>query len=202
MRVSPTTAGHVVRQLGASVDVVLDGGATDVGIESTVLDLSGPRPVILRPGSVTRAAIESVVGAIEVAQGARAHGATPRPSPGMDERHYAPAARLIPFGAADASAAARQLQSMRDAGGRVGVIAHSVRALRGDCTIILPADAAGYARGLYAALHALDEARCSVALVERVPDEGESAGVADRLRRAGVAAGEHETPGGEGASRE
>ncbi|HEX4932965.1 MAG TPA: L-threonylcarbamoyladenylate synthase, partial [Gemmatimonadaceae bacterium] len=80
-RVSPTTAAHVVAQLGGEVDLVIDGGRTDVGIESTVVDVSGERPVLLRLGGVSREALERVVGAVDVV-GRSAQGDAPRPSPG------------------------------------------------------------------------------------------------------------------------
>jgi L-threonylcarbamoyladenylate synthase len=86
-RVSPTTAAHVLEELGGRIDAVLDGGTCPVGVESTVLGLCGDQPVLLRPGGATLEAIEALIG--PVAHGA-APGATPR-SPGMLESHYAPA---------------------------------------------------------------------------------------------------------------
>jgi L-threonylcarbamoyladenylate synthase len=85
--VSPTTAAHVAQSLGGAVDMILDGGPCRAGIESTVVDTSGERPVILRPGAVTQEEIEAVIG--KLATTAEAGGHAPR-SPGMQERHYAP----------------------------------------------------------------------------------------------------------------
>ena len=81
--VSPTTAGHVRDELGDRVDLILDGGPCAVGIESTVVDLTGDRPALLRPGGVSREQLEAVVGPVDVVQGSAA-------SPGQGSRHYAP----------------------------------------------------------------------------------------------------------------
>jgi L-threonylcarbamoyladenylate synthase len=94
--VSPTAAEHVRDELGDAVDLILDGGACAVGIESTVLDLSGDHPVILRPGGISRAQIEEVIGPVEVFRGSvdRAMSAM---SPGQQEKHYAPRAVAYRF---------------------------------------------------------------------------------------------------------
>ena len=81
--VSPTTADHVRDELGDRVDLILDGGPCAVGIESTVIDLTGGRPALLRPGGISRGQLEAVVGPIDVVQGSAA-------SPGQGSRHYAP----------------------------------------------------------------------------------------------------------------
>ena len=95
-RVSPTRAEHVLAQLLDRIDLVIDGGGANVGIESTVLDVSGARPVILRPGSIARSALEAIAGPVDVlTREAAPRGASPRPAPGMVERHYAPNARLV-----------------------------------------------------------------------------------------------------------
>ncbi len=179
--VSPTTADHVVRGLGARVDMILDGGATQVGIESTVVDLSGDAPVLLRPGTLSRAAIERVLGERlgGAAPAARADDA--RPAPGMIDRHYAPRARVLLVPPADIAAAI----SRETAGGRrVGAIVVDADATGAVALCRLPADAAGYAHGLYAAMHAVDEAGCDIVCIEQPPDTPEWAGVSDRLRRA------------------
>ena len=81
--VSPTTADHVRAELGDHVDLILDGGSCAVGIESTVVDLTGARPALLRPGGISREQIEAVVGPIDIVHGSAA-------SPGQGSRHYAP----------------------------------------------------------------------------------------------------------------
>lgn len=172
---SPTRAAHVEAALGDRVAMILDGGACTVGIESTVLDLSGPAPVLLRPGTLSKAELERAIGPIgEAAPVTDAEG--PRASPGMVARHYAPRARLHFFGA----------------GSAIRPAAHSGAVLwREDATgrcaeeILLPADAAGYARGLYDALHTLDAVGCTDIWIEDVPAGPDWRGVRDRLSRAG-----------------
>jgi L-threonylcarbamoyladenylate synthase len=183
-RISPTTAAHVIAQLADRVDLVLDGGATAVGIESTVVDVTGPTPVLLRPGGVAAAAIEAVVGPL--ARPAELGGDAPRPAPGMIERHYAPQARLVGFASSERAQMQAALRQLANAGQRAGLIAFDV--VGGDAApaIQMPADAVGYARRLYAALHQLDEAGCRAAWVELPPSTAAWDAVRDRLRRAGL----------------
>jgi len=91
--VSPTTARHVEESLGSADVLVLDGGPCSVGIESTVVDVSGPQPVPLRPGGIARDELEQVLG-VPVAAAAEMQGAAPRASPGMLQKHYAPRASV------------------------------------------------------------------------------------------------------------
>lgn len=178
---SPTTADHVERGLGAGVEMILDSGSTLVGIESTVVDLSGASPVLLRPGTLSRAALEQVLGAPLADPVPAAHATEARPAPGMTDRHYAPRARVA---LTQASEVAAVIVRENAAGSRVGAIVIGANATGAAALQRLPADAAGYAHGLYAALHAVDDAECDVACVELPPDAPEWAGVNDRLRRA------------------
>src|SRR3979490_78440 len=89
---SPTTADHVRLSLGSDIDYILDGGPSTVGIESTVLSLSGPRPTLLRPGRISTTELEAIIGPVASAQEAQA-GA--HPSPGMHPRHYSPHTPLL-----------------------------------------------------------------------------------------------------------
>lgn len=189
---SPTTAAHVERALGDRVELVLDGGPTHVGIESTVVDLSGPTPLLLRPGRLSLAELREVAGTIDLpAEDAPAADSTaPRRSPGMVGRHYAPRARLSLFGGDgddDRGVAAAMAERATAAGQSVGAlllapldapIAHALR---------MPAEPAAYAHALYAALHRLDDSGCALVLVERVPSDDAWAGVRDRLERAATA---------------
>lgn len=178
-QVSPTTAQHVERGLGDRVDLIIDGGATNVGIESTVVDVTGGVPRILRPGMIARDAIARVAGAAEAAGalGTRDSPGALR-SPGMMDKHYAPRARvrLVPSAAVNES-----LGTLRHAG-RVGALAFGP--VDADVPRVLPREPAVYARMLYAALHEMDDERCDVVLVERPPDTPEWAAIIDRLERA------------------
>jgi len=188
---SPTTAAHVLAGLGDAVDLILDGGPTDIGIESTVLDLTGERPVLLRPGTITREAIADQLGVQVLESTASPAEGTPRPSPGMHELHYSPRARLLRFASASRTAAERAAAAAVDMGGRVGALLLESRdrfAAPLQHRVEMPHDAAGYARRLYGELHALDEAGCTLIVVEEPPDSPAWAGVRDRLRRAGASA--------------
>jgi L-threonylcarbamoyladenylate synthase len=182
MQVSPTTAQHVARSLGDRVDLILDGGPTTVGIESTVLDLRGGIAVMLRPGMIGARELEPLVGPLTIATDGE--GDAPRPSPGMLDRHYAPRARVVVFPPVDWPAIVAEAEMARSGGERVGFLLRTLPSPRGPDAWRMPNDAATYAQRLYAALHATDEAECDVIYIERVPDTPEWLGVRDRLERA------------------
>jgi L-threonylcarbamoyladenylate synthase len=176
--VSPTTADHVVADLRGDVDYVLDGGPCAVGVESTIVDLSRGRPVLLRPGGLPREAIEAIAGPLADAA-ARAPAA-----PGTLESHYAPRARVIAVLPEDVPAAVAAQR------GSVAVLAPAAALARwpalGERAALraLPDDAAGMARELYAALRALDESGVDVVIAALPPAAGLGEAVGDRLRRA------------------
>lgn len=180
-QVSPTTAAHVERSLGDRVDLILDGGPTSVGIESTVVSLVGGVPTLLRPGTISVEELRAVVGEVALPS-ASAGGHAARPSPGMLDRHYAPRAelRLVEPG--------RGASPMEAPGGWDGATA--VMALAGHAypagfrVVVMPTDAREYAARLYETLHRLDDEGFERILVELPPDTPEWAGVRDRLRRA------------------
>ena len=178
---SPTTAAHVADSLGDVVDLVVDGGPTTVGIESTVVDLTGPTPRVLRPGMISAAQIAEVVGPVNEAPVLVEDGAA-RSSPGMVDRHYAPRARVLLFDDTTRAAAIAEATAAAAEGARVGSLAFTPLPVTD--AHVMPRDAAAYARRLYAELHALDELDCELVLVERAPDSAEWAGVRDRLERA------------------
>lgn len=180
MMLSPTTAAHVAKSLGDAVDLILDGGPTEVGIESTVVDLTAAEPRILRPGMITANQIRAAVGAL--GDGARIAGDVARPSPGMLDRHYSPRARLM---LADPETIGALVDTERKRGKIVGAVVITAPTPPGTF-VRLPESASGYAARLYEALHALDESACDVIIVEHVPDAVEWDGVRDRLERAAV----------------
>lgn len=172
-RLSPTTAAHVREDLGNDVELVLDGGPSEVGIESTIVDLSGETPVLLRPGGISARALEEVLGT--KVEDKRAD--SPPHSGGL-ERHYAPKtpARLVPPHELD--------QEIAQRGAKVAVLAFSRPDERVDYWLRMPREPQGYAQKLYAALRELDGARCERILIEAPPETPEWAGVRDRLTRA------------------
>ena len=172
-RVSPTTAAHVREDLGQDVDQVLEGAAGEVGIESTILDLSSGAPVLLRPGHVSREELKRILKS-EILDPT---SASPRHSGGL-ERHYAPRtpARLVPTHALD-----REISALKE---RVAVLAFSRPDERVDYWLRMPREPQAYAQRLYAALRELDGAGCERILVETPPESAEWAAVRDRLKRA------------------
>jgi L-threonylcarbamoyladenylate synthase len=177
---SPTSAEHVVRGLGGAVDLILDGGATEVGVESTVIDLTVSPPRLLRPGHIPPTQIEEVIGPIQ-RQGHPAEGAVPR-SPGMLSRHYAPQTPLECV-----ANGPERVASLVGAGERVGwltfqvpktVLPENVR------YVVMPSNAAEYAARLFAELHRLDEMGLDRIVVESPPETEPWLAVRDRLKRA------------------
>jgi L-threonylcarbamoyladenylate synthase len=177
-QVSPTRAEHVRAGLDGRIDLILDGGPTPNGIESTVVDLTSDPPVVLRPGPISRSALEQVIGPV------RDRGVEPPigplPSPGLLPRHYAPRTpvELFPT-AADAEARAVEL---RAAGARVAVVVIGSDA--GVDGVSMPAEPTGYAARLYDVLHDLDARGLGRILIELPPDSEEWRAVRDRLTRA------------------
>lgn len=177
-RVSPTCADHVRAELGERVDVVLDGGRCGVGVESTIVDVSGAVPRILRPGAVTAADLERVLGRPVADAGRDAI-----PAPGRKPSHYAPRARVV-LAARDSALAA--IDDARAQDKRVALLADDRPcALPDDVTWLrLPADPAGQAQALYQRLRDVDA--CGADVVVAVPPVGDglAEAVRDRLRRA------------------
>jgi L-threonylcarbamoyladenylate synthase len=181
--VSPTTAQHVQdefnEEFGTSGITVLDGGSSQVGIESTIVDLSRldtHGPVLLRPGHISAAQIAAVIGAVPAAPDA----AAPRAS-GTLESHYAPKA---PVALADAARLPGLLTTLAGRGRRVAVIRYSPMLVQATAQELLPGEPAGYAFGLYAALRTMDRAGVELILVETPPQDDTWLGINDRLRRA------------------
>lgn len=182
-RPSPTTAGHVLHDLGGRIDIILDGGPVEVGIESTVLDLSQHPPVILRPGAVTREELKPFVGAVVAAAGK----GPLRKSPGTRYRHYSPRARVTLVEDADRATLVRLAASRAGKGRRVGLLTRGPCGLQDDASVIvrsMPQDLRGYARQMFAAMRELDELGVDEMIIEGVEEQGMGAAIMDRLRRA------------------
>ena len=206
--VSPTTAQHVRDEFGDAI-LILDGGACQVGIESTILDLSRmktlKRPVVLRPGAITPEMIRGVIGEMPLqpedlpaSKGATIKPDMPRVS-GSLAAHYAP---MTPLQLLDTPALQTEMDRCLTAGKRVAVLAFSakprvkpspvgvgVRNARSLVWISAEAEPVSYAQGLYANLRTLDAAQTSVILVEQPPNLPAWAAINDRLGRAAVGSG-------------
>lgn len=181
-RVSPTSAADVVDELGTSVGVVLDGGECSVGVESTIVDLSGATPRLLRHGRVSLADLAGDIPDLEVAD-----AAAPAVAPGMLASHYAPAAQVVVLehdaGADAIRAALHDAGVTRRAGvlalrGRFGEVPHGVVHLDAGT------DVDEYARLLYRLLRDADARGLDVVVAVAPPPDGIGAAVADRLVRA------------------
>jgi L-threonylcarbamoyladenylate synthase len=169
--ISPTTAEHVVRSL-PEVPMVLDGGPSSWGIESTVLDLTGDVPRLLRPGALALRVLRDAAGPITL-PGARTEDGEVRSSPGMSRRHYAPRARVVlceDVRAVDRSGLSEPIAVLSYEGT--------------DGTEVLSADPAEYAADLYAALHRLDDGGYATIIVQEPPRTEDWLAVRDRLSRA------------------
>ena len=187
---SPTTAQHVWDDLAGRIDMLLDGGPTPIGVESTVLDLSGPTPTLLRPGGVSLEELRAVVGTVATrrAEAPPAH----LPSPGMLDRHYAPRATLHLY-AGDPHvrlvAMQRAVAEALAAGRRVGVMAADEFADAFPAEVVVAslgalATAEVMAQRLYAAMRALDAQGVELIFAHEVPASGLGLAINDRLRRA------------------
>ncbi len=195
--VSPTTAQHVLADLDGRVDLVIDGGPTPVGVESTVLSLLGEQPAILRPGGVSRARIRAL-GIPLAAHAPRTRDHDAQPAPGMLSSHYAPRAQVHVF--EDAAALCAHHDALQRTGaGVIGALIAQRDVGRCDGIrpqFVLGASAADCARSLYAGLRALDDAGCAHILVAPIPDGDLAEAVRDRLMRAAAQRGAQNTVDG------
>ena len=188
MHVSPSRAEHVVASLGENVALVLDGGPTRHGIESTMVDTTVDPPRMLRPGALSLDALRAVAPDIRYETTTVAAADEARAAPGMAAKHYAPRSPLVVVPAGEDVVAVAAERARR--GERVGVVVWSDAAqarLAGTpwaLARVLPSVAEGYGQLLFAALYEIDAAGCEIAFVEGVPDAPQWWAVADRLRRA------------------
>lgn len=177
-RISPTRAEHVAEELGDDVDLVLDGGCCEVGLESTIVDLSTNHTRILRPGGVTRSQIEAVTGELS----SDTAGNLPR-VPGSHASHYAP---FTPLTVVSPQVLKQQLLDCADSQARIAVVsAHpQPHSFRGAAWKMMPTTCREYGKQLFATLRELDRLRCEKIIVESPPLTPEWDAVNDRLARA------------------
>ena len=182
-QLSPTRAEHVVRGLGGAVDVVLDGGPTRCGIESTIVDARGERPVVLRLGALPVEELEKVTGPVTIRPGSSGQPV----APGTLAAHYAPRTPLRLLGASGTTSASAADVAGPAVGAGRGYLAFRDRPA-GDWAAVEVLSASGdlteAAARLFEALHRLDAAGVSEIVAEPVPDTGVGRAVNDRLRRA------------------
>jgi L-threonylcarbamoyladenylate synthase len=180
-RPSPTRATDVWLDLSGKIDLILDGGGTTLGIESTVLDLTAQPPIILRPGWITQSEIEDIIGPVRRA----ATDEELMRSPGTRHRHYSPRARVVLV----ESAGAGELLSICNGfleHGPVGFIGHTNLGIRDESfkQLLLENDAGAYAGSIYSAFRDLDATGVTTIVVEGIQAGAAADAVMDRLRRA------------------
>lgn len=187
--ISPTNAAHVRKQLGDQLTLIVDGGQSQVGIESTVIDLVTHPARVLRPGMIHE---ESLQAALADRAMQTAPVKTPETSvsalrsPGLLKKHYSPKARLLVLAWQDTADLHRQLSTLNLQRSATHIIAHS-QIPGGDgfaAVSVIPHDAEAFARAIYAELHRCDEAGAAAIVVETLPAGPEWRAIADRLTRA------------------
>ena len=183
--ISPTNASHVRASLGGRVPLIVDGGQSQVGIESTVLDVTSVPARVLRPGMIHRESLLAVLNAVE--ETPMAAGPSDRlRSPGQLLKHYAPRARLLVLSWEDESDLIRQLTERGVDSARAEILAHA-RIPAGERfggVSVIPHDAEAFARALYGELHRCDETGAGWIVVERPPETVDWRAISDRLWRA------------------
>jgi L-threonylcarbamoyladenylate synthase len=177
--VSPTTADDVRAELGDAVDFVLDGGPCEVGVESTIVDVTGDALTILRPGGVTREGLEAVLGyPLGVPATSRIR------VPGQHPSHYAPRARVV---LVEPEKVVSEAELVQELGHRVGVflpVSFAGAEVKAHAVVQVPGSMAAYARGLYGFLRELDQRGCDLIVASLPAEEGLGLAIANRLRRA------------------
>lgn len=193
-RPSPTSAQHVLEDLAGKIAAVLDGGASPLGLESTVLDISSQPPIILRPGGVTKEQLQPLLGPVhyDPALADPNPGASTKPrSPGIKYKHYAPQAKIALL-EGDTGAIIEQthklLHQYQAQGKKVGLLTSTENAPLYDNALILTygsrQNPGAAAAELYAALREFDHQQVDIIIAEGIPDTGLGRAVMDRLRRA------------------
>ena len=192
---SPSAAEHVIADLFGRVDVIIDGGDCDVGVESTVLDITGKVPAILRPGAVTLEDVVRVLGKGELPDWKKAPAKGERPrSPGMKYTHYSPDAEVRLYDGEDVAAVrgriAKDAEKLADSGKKVGILTtdEGIGSYDQERFTVISAgsrsDLLTVAHSLYGALRDFDRAGTDVVLAEAYPQNGVGNAVMNRLYRA------------------
>ena len=180
---SPTNAEHVRRAIGHKIPLIVDGGQSQVGIESTVLDLTVQPPRVLRRGMIHS---ESLLAVTETISSNNESGMADLKSPGLLPKHYAPKARLLIWSWENESELRQKLALQTENPATVHIIVHTH--MPGSAGLgrvsVIAHDAEAFGRAIYAELHRCDEEGAKLIVVEAVPKTSEWSAIADRLRRA------------------
>lgn len=185
-QISPTNAEHVRVQLDGKIPLIVDGGQSQVGIESTVLDLTVSPPKILRPGMIHAESLAAVCGEVQTQNAKSQNHDCALKSPGQLKKHYSPKAKLVVASWKTDAELLAQIGNWKMEMSSIHIVAHTrVPTNLGAANVsVIPHDAEAFARALYAELHRCDAAGAALIVVEAPPELPEWSGVADRLRRA------------------
>jgi L-threonylcarbamoyladenylate synthase len=183
-QISPTNAEHVRKSLGEKIPLIVDGGQSQVGIESTVLDLTANPPRILRPGMIHAESLAAVCGEVQISNSE--FQISDLRSPGLLKKHYSPKAKLLVLNWRDDAELQFKTQNSKLKTQNCHIIAHTKIPSGGNFAgvSVIPHDAEAFARAIYAELHRCDEAGAKLIVVEAPPDLPEWSGIADRLLHA------------------
>lgn len=190
-QLSPTSAEHVLSQLNHRIPLIIDGGFSNVGIESTVLSLCRNEPTVLRPGIIHLESLQAVDPATRKLSTSskplnQENSTQPQASPGLHRKHYAPKARLKIHQWDSASNLASWVEALDTTPSKTCVLCHE-KIPSPDAFLrvsVIPHDPEAYARALYAELFIADQEKPDLILVESVPDTSAWQGIRDRLTRA------------------
>ena len=180
-RPSPTTASHVIEDLSGRVDMIIDGGDADIGIESTVIDTTGDYPVILRPGKVTLPDLQKLFpdASAEKHMKENTEGYKPK-SPGMKYKHYAPKAKVIVFEDNAQTKIKAELETIKSSGKKAAVFCRTSSEYDADFTVKWQ-DSADMARLLFSSLREFDKMGADVILCEAPDNDAMGESVRNRL---------------------
>ncbi|MBI3195318.1 MAG: threonylcarbamoyl-AMP synthase [Ignavibacteriae bacterium] len=180
---SPTTAQHVFDDLNGKIEMILDAGPTEIGVESTVLDTTTNPPTILRPGGISRERIEQAIGTVQTSKEIELL----KRSPGTRHRHYAPKAKVVLIEHRNVAQLKHALHQFKHEGKKTSALVYSSELLElsnGSTFHKLPETIEGFSQQLFDKLRALDQLGSEIILIETVTETGLGVAVMDRLRRA------------------
>ena len=185
-RPSPTTAKHVIDDLSGRISMILDGGPTKIGIESTVIDLSRKSPMLLRPGGVTLEQLQKVLGKVAIhpiIYGKKTKSA--HRSPGMKYRHYSPKAKIILIQGTKANKKISQLLLYyKEQGLRVGILSTKKSNIKSDMTKFIGNNPDKIASNLFKSFREFDEKKIDIVLAQEISQKGLGLGIMNRLGKA------------------
>jgi L-threonylcarbamoyladenylate synthase len=185
-RPSPTMAKHVKEDLSGKISLIIDGGPTKIGIESTVVDLSRRTPMLLRPGSVTLEQLQEMIGAVNVHPiifGKKTKSV--HRSPGMRYRHYSPNAKIILVeGTKARQKISKLLHQYKSQGMRVGILSMEKNSMKSDLTRFVGSNPNTIAANLFKSFREFDEKKIDIILTHGVSQNGLGLGIMNRLSKA------------------